>query len=418
MRLPARLPVGLPFRCTPQVAWSAWVLFLSIVTVSVFTSSRRGVYPIFAEAGRAWLRGDDAYAKDTGLDRFFYAPGIAAFFSPWALLPDRLGGALWRLASTAFFALALANYLRSLRLQAERISPALQWLMIIPLIGASVHNGQTNLFLLALLLFSVTSIQKRRWWLAALCLASAGLIKIYPLFLALLLGLRYPQLLGRLLAVLGAGLLAPFLTQTPAHVWDQYQSWLGALTAEQRALWGLERAPRDLFLLTRLTGEAMPAPLYTAIQASLTLLIAFLCVRLPRARRDQREPVALHVLLTLSCCWMLTLGPAAESSTFCFLAPAIVAALAATQARSSAPPWFLWSIYACLAVSAVLCWFPFGKHCAGVLQPLAGVAFFCERLGWALGLRQRKRAAAATQERIYASRLALPQESVSCAAKV
>jgi hypothetical protein len=113
---------------------------------------------------------------------------------------------------------------------------------------------------------------------------------------------------------------------------------------------------------------------------------------------------------------MLTLGPAAESSTFCFLAPALIAALAFPEGRAGGPRWFLWFVYGCLALSAVLCWFPFGKHYAGVLQPLAGVAFFIERLGWALGRRARKRHVADAKT-VYASRVSVTKESLACAVK-
>src|SRR5688500_12058508 len=88
----------LAYPVAPQVAWSTWVLFLSVITACVFLSPRQGVYPIFANAGRGWCQGLDLYEKQPPLDQFFYAPGVAVFFGPWTVLPDRVGGVLWRLA--------------------------------------------------------------------------------------------------------------------------------------------------------------------------------------------------------------------------------------------------------------------------------------------------------------------------------
>ena len=59
-------------------------------------------------------------------------------------------------------------------------------------------------------------------------------------------------------------------------------------------------------------------------------------------------------------------------------------------------------IYLVLVFSAAACWFPLGKHWAGVTQPLAGLAFFLERIAWAARLpaRRREESIAVVQTRV------------------
>lgn len=354
-----------------QLAWTAWVLFLAIVVVTVFTSTRQGVYPIFAQAGRAWLDSEALYDLRPDLDQFLYTPMVAAAFAPLSLLPDGLGGVIWRLAGVAFFGWACATYLCRFARTGSGDRFAWAWLLMLPLVGGSIHNGQTNIFLLGLLLMALVALRDERWWLAAVGLGIAGLFKVYPLFLVLLTGAANPrQLPWRVALVVALGLAAPFLLQGPDYVLSQYQGFWETLRRQDRALWTLERAPRDLFLLTRLTGSPMPLGLYRAVQAVLTMLIVAAVWR----RRGAVDFLP-HAFI-LSCCWMITLGPAAESSTYCLLAPCLILVLLHRSGRQG----LVWLIYGLLAASAVACWFPAGKHWAAVVQPLAGLAFLVERL--------------------------------------
>lgn len=366
----------------PKGRWAlcAWVGFLLVVAGCVLFSRRAGVYPIFANAGRAWLDGNDLYQAFPGLDQFLYAPVTAALLVPWALLPERLGGLLWRGMGAGLFAFSLGRWAKTL----QKSEPAFPlpgptfWLLTLPLVGATIHNGQSNLFLLGLMLLGLSMLQERRFWAAASCLGMAGLLKVYPLFLGFLLCLNYPRLTSRLIVVLAIGLVLPFFLQAPEYVAWQYQGWFSALT-QDRSLWALERAPRDLLLLTRLAGAPLDQGMYRLVQATLALGIVYLCIRLWAANASDER--ILHASFTLACCAMVVLGPAAESSTFCLLAPALCLALM-NPALPSGQRAFLGTIWALLTASALACWFPAGKHVAGVLQPLAGLALFLERLAW------------------------------------
>ncbi|MFO0967679.1 MAG: glycosyltransferase family 87 protein [Gemmataceae bacterium] len=378
---------------TSQLGWTVWGIALAGVVGAVLLSTRQGIFPVFTGAGRAWLESRPIYEEHHDLDRFLYAPIVAPLFAPLSLLPGRLAGVSWRLFSVAVFGWAMARYLRRSRRQAS----AAFWLLILPLMLGSIHNGQTNVLLLGVMLLGVVALREERWWLAALCLGAATLCKIYPGFLALLAVLYAPRaLLWRLPLVLAAGLALPFLLQHPDYVCHQYADWWQALRVQDRTLWALERAPRDLLVLFRLTGSLPPLPLYWGVQLLLTIVM----VRLARVRIARGNEQTLHVLFTLGVCWMVTLGPATESSTYCFLAP--VLGLALLEERRRPRRNWLGVIYLVLVFSAAACWFPLGKHWAGVTQPLAGLAFFLERIAWAARLpaRRREESIAVVQTRV------------------
>jgi hypothetical protein len=364
------------------------------------------------------------------VDLFVYSPAVAACFVPWSGLPDSLGGLLWRLASVAFFALALGRFVKTLGAGPERLTPAWLWLLMLPLVGGSIHNGQVNILLLALFLTALTAAHKRRWWPAAICLAAATLLKVYPLLLAFFMVLKHRPLLWRLGVVLTIGVLLPFALQDPVYVWEQYQGWIERLAGQDRTHWPIERWPRDLFLLVRLGGDPWPGWLYQLVRVGFLGLATGLLWRCGRRRVSPAAGEAIrtrHVsfqddgyfsqaALGLACAAMLVLGPAGESSTYCLLAPALLLALTnSVRASHGGSARVLWIAYGLLAVSALACWFSGGAQVAGILQPLAGFAFLLERLGWTYGLP----AAAPPTEprRILQTRVVLPKETVACAVK-
>ena len=84
------------------------LLFVS-VRVYLFPTAKT-VYPIFSSSARLWWSGGDLYdVKRPGLVQggFRYSPVIAVFFSPFALLPDFVGGVLWRIAGVGIFFFSL-----------------------------------------------------------------------------------------------------------------------------------------------------------------------------------------------------------------------------------------------------------------------------------------------------------------------
>src|SRR5206468_3756597 len=101
---------------------------------------------------------------------------------PFSLLPDALGGVLWRLLGAGLFLGGFAWWARRVlpgRLSARET--AALWLLLLPLCLHSLNNGQSNVHVIGLLLIAVAAAAERRWNLAAICVAVAFCFKVYPL---------------------------------------------------------------------------------------------------------------------------------------------------------------------------------------------------------------------------------------------
>jgi len=146
------------------------------------------------------------------------------------------------------------------------------------------------------------------------------------------------------------------------------------LLDNDRQLLGPTQWYRDFRLLWSLWITPMDYHVYQIIEVAAGVVIASVCLlRLRVCGPDRR----LHALLfSLGCCWMTVFGPATESVTYVFLAPA--AAWAVLRVMRERPPWIggflIFAGYGLLVLCQVVDWFPFGRmvHSLGA-QPVAGL---------------------------------------------
>jgi alpha-1,2-mannosyltransferase len=339
------------------VIWSAILLF---VCVRVFISPEsKTVYPIFSASGRFWWTSADLYEPRRPTDElcsYRYSPTFAILVTPFAWLPDELGGVAWRLFNMGAFFGSLAWLLRTV-LQPKQTPDLLAWLLVltIPLALQSVNNGQANLVVSAAMVGTVAAVKQKRWNLASVLMASAFICKLYPIALGMLLILLYPrQLLCRMPIAAMASLGLPFLCQYPRYVIHQYEHWLVLLRADDRADIAFEQMYRDLWLLIRLYGLPMSRNIYMLAQVSAGAGIALLCWY--RQHAGWSEKTLLTSTLALATAWMMLLGPATESSSFVLLAPSlawsVVEALQASAGR--ARTGMLWASCVLFAVAVLL----------------------------------------------------------------
>ncbi len=327
------------------LALAAWVVLAGgVVTRVVLRPGQQTVYPIFAEAGRRWLAGEDVYrledsgavpARATvrellrpsarlpvgwGVVSYRYSPLTTALLVPAGLLPDRLGAVLWRLTGVAVLLAAARRWMRvAVPYPLTRGQRGLFVLALVPFALGSVNNGQTNPLLLALILATFTACAEGRFNLASLCFGLAFWLKLYPLAFGLLLLVIHPrQLVWRLpLTVLLLGATA-FLFQRPGYVADEYVNFARALSLEDRSAWPTEAAYRDLRLLCRVCGLPLSATAYAVVRAGLAALVVAICWA---SRRRWPVRRSLCVALNLGLCWVLACGPATESPTYLLLGP-------------------------------------------------------------------------------------------------
>lgn len=353
--------------------WCAAVLAVSVRSALL---PQHSVYPIFARAAHDWLAGADLY-RPAG-EPYRYSPFVTTLFVPFGLLPDAVGGVLWRWLSAAAYLGALAWWCAAaLPRVLSRAQRAWLFLLVLPLSVGNLNNGQSNALVIALLLLGVTALAARGEdgrgpLLAAGAVALACLFKVYPVALGLLVVLAVSRRFGaRLVLALAAGLLLPFLLQRPEYVAGQYLGWLHHLETSDRHGLARELWYRDVQLLCWACHVPLSTAAYRVVQLVAAAGCAAACLAARRAGWDRRRLLALATVL--GCGWMTAFGSATESATYILVAP--VAAWAAVEAwgrRGVVVRGLLAGGYGLLALAQVANWFPFGKELQMLgVQPLA-----------------------------------------------
>jgi hypothetical protein len=397
-----------------RLAVTLWAVGLLVVSVRIVMKPRsHSVYPIFVEAGRDWLAGNDLYEHPHhGIDQFRYSPLVAASFAPLSLLSDRVGNLLWRWLNAAVLLGAMAWWVRTClrRLNGgageawSTDAVGLVFALTMPMALGSLNNGQSNALIAGLMLAAVAGCRGGYWNLASMAIAVACLFKVYPIAVGLLLAVVYPRRLPwRLAVALALGAALPFLLQRPEYVAHQYGAWFRHMTGDDRQTWPLEATYRDLRLLFRLCLTPLSANAYRLIQLVAAAIIALICAvksgNLLQGRREEQRPAngdmqecdALLFLFALASCWMTVLGSATESCTYILLGPAL--AVVVVQAwLEGRPRWertILAVSYGLLLIAQLSSWFPFGTqfHSYGP-QPAGGLLFFIYLLVRLLAVRR------------------------------
>ncbi|MFO0863780.1 MAG: glycosyltransferase family 87 protein [Gemmataceae bacterium] len=374
-----------------RYAWGA--LFVFVLIRAAVQPHRQTVYPIFAFAGDCWLSSEDCYSDDVreakaaergiSLDQFRYAPAVAAFFAPLAMLPEVVGGTLWRVLNFGVFGFGILWLLHRVYYSQKpemRSWQGLLWLSMLPLSLSSLNNSQANPLAVGLVAISTVAVLESRWNLAAFCLAAVTLFKIYPFAFGMLLMVLYPrQLIWRTaLALVVVGML-PFAMQRPDFVLAEYASWLARLKGDDRTMMEFGEGYQDMHLLLRMAGVYIPRNAWLLVQAatgaSLALLAWMARNRWPRER-------LLLALFDLCACWMMLFGPATESCTYIFLAPtlsmALVESMAGLTRRDSlvlTGTAFFWGFLRSMAIANAG-----NKHWTYWMLPIAALLLCIERI--------------------------------------
>ena len=152
-----------------KIAVGAWAVLLAGMLVrAALQPEKHSVYPIFANAGREWVDGVDLYDRRLprgDLDKFRYAPIVAAGFASLAVFPDALGGVLWRIANGAVFLSGFVVFVRAVYPGATRLdgrSVAILAWALLPLGIGSLNNSQPNAAVAGCLLLAAAAIVAQR----------------------------------------------------------------------------------------------------------------------------------------------------------------------------------------------------------------------------------------------------------------
>jgi glycosyl transferase family 87 len=146
-------------------------------------------FPIYFEAGRAFLAGEDP----SGVEDFLYLPAFAAFAAPFALLPYALAAALWQLLSLGA---VLWSARRCAQLATPLGAPVAPWLMWAPLacvlrlVDSNLSYAQVNAFTFVLALEACASLRGGRARAAGVWAGAATMFKLLPAFVVAQFALR------------------------------------------------------------------------------------------------------------------------------------------------------------------------------------------------------------------------------------
>jgi hypothetical protein len=407
-----------------------WIVVLAASCGRVLlcdSEKQQGVYLLHQEAGRHWLAGEAVYPDQAGWGAFPYGPLTAVFLTPFAVLPQGVGNALWRLCTISLYVTALRRWSRvCLALPADRFG--LLALLVLPVTAPTMLNGQIGGLVVSLLLLAAADAVEERWTRSAAFAALAGIIKVYPLAFGLLLAAVFPRRYTfRLALAVLACLALPFCFQRPEYVLDQYAGWFHLLRSADGNPWYVGVANRNVALLFQAVGHPVPFALYRLAELGAATAAAGVCVVLRAQNRPigtRRKWIARHPppplqSISTSCnpcnacnesppdslyaansataspgyegtcrrllvrfafglagCWMTLFGPGTESFTYILVGPTLAALLVADLDRRAGQLYrlMLGGSWALFTAASVCVWI---RHGTWILDlgphPLAGV---------------------------------------------
>ena len=209
-----------------------WLAVIFGVTIrGMAAPHQNSVFLVFRDAGRAWLAGQPLYSH---VGKYLYSPLAAAFFAPFALMPDWAASGIWHLGTGLAYLFAVfcwfgryngRDELLLIRRggggtksgvdrrpdERELVSTGTVALaLLLPLSIGNLNNGQASPLIIALLICGCLAALDERWTLAAACISIAAYFKIYPLAIGLLLAVVEPRKLSwrLILGVLILGILS------------------------------------------------------------------------------------------------------------------------------------------------------------------------------------------------------------------
>jgi uncharacterized membrane protein (Fun14 family) len=304
-----------------------WLLAGAGLVVDFFGRGSHRAYAFndYMLAGLHWMRGENLYVNWRG---FIYSPLTAALFAPFSCLPPTLAYSLWLIVNAAAFLGGLAAIFNTnLFPNFNRKCIGIVYLLLLPLGLGNLAVGQANPFVIGLLMFAIAAVRVERWNIAALCVAIPTFFKIYPLAVGMLICVIAPRrYVWRLLLALLLLAVVPFLFQNWSYVSDQYHAWIETRMSDNRLQYPEKYVPVDLWFLLHWVGRLPISPwFYSVIQAGTGAAIGLLCIwGIWKNWKIERLLVGLFFLGSV---WIPLCGPATESHTYLFMAPALVLAL-------------------------------------------------------------------------------------------
>ena len=353
-----------------------WLVPFLVITVLVaINPPHRNVTPLYQQASENWWAGKDLYRGPGGMN---YLPVFPVIFAPFHALPVPAGDILWRLIMAVLLATGLWRFQREQF--GGDIARAFLYasLFAMPLCLGALRNGQANGMFAALTLHAAACLPRRQWWTAAFLIVLALGIKPLGVVLLLLSVTVYAPLRWRLVPVLAALVLLPFLFAPADYVIEQHRAFFANI---QSCAVVTQHRFADIGGVIRTFGWELPGGISKLVRFAAGAVALGLWLRLSRRLR---EPFRAMWLLALSACYLMLFNPMNESNSYVILAPAL--GLWAAAAIYAAPTrrfgWLTVSISLSMALLPNLLRPVFGNYFALFWHPVMTTVFIAMLVYW------------------------------------
>lgn len=348
-----------------------WVLFALIVgTIVAIQPDKRTVTPEYRQASEKWWGGTESPYNMSQVG-YLYLPQAAILYTPFQILPKRVGEPLWRWAGIALLATGLWRVASLIRPNQQARLFLWATLLVIPTALSSARNGQVNLPLAGLMLLSVSALAGARWNKATLWLLLAVMLKPIALAPALLAAVCYASLRLRLLSGFLICLGAAYFHPDAAYVTGEYRHfWAKFMLAGQPA----NQDFSDFFGMLWHWGIHPTPTVISALRALAALIALLLSLRVMRLFKGQHSLQAFGVML-LAAIYLMLFNPRTEENSYVILA-GFIALLAGREVLAGASRTGLLLSLFCLALAVENYGYPIFPLTKIWFKPLITALFF------------------------------------------
>lgn len=313
---------GIPAARCLKIALFLWVIYAGVISAIVAVNpSGRSATLEYQRATDNWWNGKTLYRQRNG---YLYLPQFAVLYTPYEILPDRLGEPLWRLTCLASLAYAMWAAASRFAPDKKAVVFLVATVLVLPSTFASARNGQVNMPLAALFLLTSLALSRERWWVAAVFLALTLVLKPISLAPILLCGVLYPRLRMPLLVSLIVAAIAPLAHPNPAYAAGEYAAFVHNL---QQAGNPKGQSWCDFAGMLRVVGIQLPSIVQLLVRALAGLLTLGLCWKVLKGSDKLR---AAFTVLFLSTIYLMLFNPRTETNSYVMLG-AFVAVWAAWE---------------------------------------------------------------------------------------
>ncbi len=321
-----------------RLAVGSWLLFALIIGIIVAVQpDKRTVTIPYQEASAKWWDGRESL-YDASQGGYLYLPQAAILYTPYQVLPKRVGEPLWRMTGLALLAVGLWRVAGLLNhSERERLFLAAT-LLVIPSALSSARNGQVNLPLAGLMLLSVSGIARARWNLATLWLLLSIMLKPIALAPALLAAACFAPLRLRLIGGFALMLAVAYLHPSASYVSGEYRHFWEKFVLAGQPL--VKDNFSDFFGMLWHWGIHPSPTVISAFRALAALAVLLLSLQVKRRFRGDQVLQAFGVML-LAALYLMLFNPRTEENSFVMLAgfTALLAARDLLAADSRRGKW-------------------------------------------------------------------------------